>query len=278
MPMRTRVGLLLMVALSAVACGGPIPSPSLATSPSPAVSPLPSVAAAPLAALRSIPEPVVEATLVYHGPRNKKVIALTFDDGWSPRATRRILAILKADGVAATFFPYGYAARLDPALWRSVAAAGYPIGNHTVSHPDLTRLTPAQVRWQLTTERALVEGITGTATAPFVRPPFGKWSPATSLAALAAGYATIVLWDVDSRDWAGISAAEIVSRATRGVDGSIVLFHAGPKETPLALPAIIAAYRARDFTFVTIPELLGIPSTPRSVSPPAGCRIRACPS
>jgi len=276
--MRRRVGLLLMVAVSLAACGGPSPSPSVAPSPSLAVSPAPTEATAPRTALQSVPVLVDGATPVYHGPRDKKVIALTFDDGWNPRATRQILAILEADGVAATFFPYGFVARLDPALWRAVAAAGYPIGNHTVSHPDLTRLSPDQVRWQLTTERTLIEGITGTPMAPFVRPPFGTWSAATSQAALAAGYATMVLWDVDSRDWAGIPAAEIVMRATRGVDGSIVLFHAGPKETPLALPAIIAAYRARGFTFVTIPELLGEPITPRPVSPPAGCRIRACPN
>jgi|BarGraNGADG00212_1021973.scaffolds.fasta_scaffold21571_2 peptidoglycan/xylan/chitin deacetylase (PgdA/CDA1 family) len=263
--MRGRVGLLLMVAVSVAACGGANASPSVAPSPSSAVSPAPSETAEPSAALRSVPVPIDGATPVFHGPRDKKVIALTFDDGWSPRATRQILAILEADGVAATFFPYGFAVRVDPELWRAVAAAGYPIGNHTVSHPDLTRLSPDQVRWQLTAERALVEGITGTAMAPFMRPPDGKWSAATRLAALAAGYTTMVLWDVDSRDWTGISAAAIVDRATRGVDGSIVLFHAGPKETPLALPAIIAAYRARGFTFVTIPELLGEPSIPRSV-------------
>ena len=73
------------------------------------------------------------------------------------------------------------------------------------------------------------------------------------------GYPTLVMWDVDTRDWSGISASRIVARAVRGTRGSIILMHAGPRNTTRALGAIIRNYRARGYAFVTVPELLGIP-------------------
>ncbi len=89
-----------------------------------------------------------------------------------------------------------------------------------------------------------------------MRPPGGSYTKATAQAIARAGYSTIVLWDVDARDWAGGSASTIRVRAIRGTNGSIVLMHAGPTNTVKALPAIIASYKARGFHFVTIPELL----------------------
>jgi peptidoglycan/xylan/chitin deacetylase (PgdA/CDA1 family) len=92
-----------------------------------------------------------------------------------------------------------------------------------------------------------------------MRPPYGAYSTATRHAALLAGYSALALWDVDTRDWSGISASAIVARAIVGTHGSIVLMHAGPANTPAALRRIIANYRSRGYRFVTVPALLGRP-------------------
>jgi peptidoglycan/xylan/chitin deacetylase (PgdA/CDA1 family) len=192
------------------------------------------------------------------GPRTDKVIALTFDDGYSPSETRAIFRILQAEHVQATFFPYARAMTQDPALWRQIAAAGYPIGNHTYSHANLTHLSAAGVVAELSTARSTIARITGRREPPILRPPYGAYTAATRRASLLAGYPTLALWDVDTRDWSGISASAIVSRAIAGTRGSIVLMHAGPRNTPAALRRIIADYRSRGYRFVTVPALLGI--------------------
>jgi len=208
--------------------------------------------------------PAATTTMTYasayrHGSRTRNVVALTFDDGYSPAQTRAIFTILKAEHVKATFFPYAKATLEAPGLWRQIAAAGYPIGNHTYSHANLAHLSTAGVISELARARTTIARITGVAQPPILRPPFGAYTTATRHAAALAGYLTLALWDVDTRDWSGISASAIVSRAIIGTRGSIVLMHAGPASTPKALRAIIANYRSRGYAFVTVPEMLGVP-------------------
>ena len=76
---------------------------------------------------------------------------------------------------------------------------------------------------------------------------------------LLAAAMSRLLVDVDTRDWSGIGPAAIAVAAEAGTNGSILLMHAGPANTPRALPAIIAWYRARGFRFVTVPELMELP-------------------
>jgi peptidoglycan/xylan/chitin deacetylase (PgdA/CDA1 family) len=198
------------------------------------------------------------ATAVAHGSRANKVVALTFDDGYSPPELRQILAILKREKVTATFFPYGWAVAHDPAGWHMVVAAGYPIGNHTLRHTVLTGVSLAQVYEEMTRGRASIDHYSGGTSGNFMRPPGGKYNAAIATQISKAGYSTIVMWDVDTRDWAGASVRTIIARAIRGTNGSIVLMHVGPPNTPKALPTIMADYKKRGFTFVTIPQLLGI--------------------
>jgi peptidoglycan/xylan/chitin deacetylase (PgdA/CDA1 family) len=198
-----------------------------------------------------------QAKAVYHGSRATKVVALTFDDGYNPVALRQILAILKREKITATFFPYGWAVARDPAGWKMVVAAGYPIGNHTQSHATLTRLTPAQVTSEMVRAHRTIDLYSGGHSVNLMRPPGGAFDAPTARAIAKGGYTTIVMWDVDTSDWQGPSAATIKARAIRGTNGSIVLMHSGPLNTPKALPGIIANYRARGFTFVTVPELIG---------------------
>ncbi len=250
----------------------PAPNPS-PLGPSTSLGPVPSGdssgAVAPRQVLSNVPIPVLT-----HGPRNQRVVALTFDDGYSPTATANIFAILESDRVPATFFPYAAAVRLAPALWRAIAAAGYPIANHTTNHPDLTTLPAWRVRAELDVARTTIQQITGRPMLDVFRPPYGAWNALVLHEAAAAGCRAAVLWDVDTRDWTGIAASAIAARAEEGTDGSIVLLHAGPAQTPLALPYIIEWYRAHGYGFVTVPELLAaqlampLPSAPPALPSP----------
>jgi peptidoglycan/xylan/chitin deacetylase (PgdA/CDA1 family) len=213
---------------------------------------------APLAAalcLLIAAAPLSAATL-HHGARSDKVVALTFDDGYSPLRVRQILDVLVSNGVPATFFPYANAVVRSPSTWRAVVAAGYPVGNHTVAHRKLTALSPAAIRREICGFRALVDPVLGERSIDWFRPPYGRWSPLVASIAASCGYQHILLWDVDSRDWTGESPAAISRLARTGRSGSIVLMHAGPANTPFALQQIIDAYRARGYEFVTVQELL----------------------
>ncbi len=209
--------------------------------------------------------------VVFHGARTDRVVALTFDDGYAPANVRQIFIELTQAGVPATFFVNGAYLRWDPGLWRSIAAAGYPIGNHTVLHEDVQGRPPGQVEADLVRNARLVQRVTGHAMIPVFRPPYGYHDAASDSAAAAAGFPTIVLWDVTGGD-ASLHAtdASVLAGASAGRPGSIVLLHAGPSVTPRILPALIAAYRARGFGFVTVPQLLGLENTGLRLPPAPG--------
>ena len=220
-----------------------------------------SIALATLAATAPVSAVGAAAALpvpISHGSRARHRIALTVDDGWGPDNVRRIFDLLQASHVAATFLPYARAMHLDPGLWRRIAAAGYPIANHTNSHPFMTRLGARQQHFELTNAREVIEQVTGHASLPIFRPPYGDYNATTLRVAADAGFPTVVLWDTTDLDTTGTKSTRLMTAAAeRGVNGSILLVHGGPALTPVILPAVIRFYRARGFAFVTLPELLG---------------------
>ncbi len=214
--------------------------------------------------------------VIWHGSRADRVVALTFDDGWSPRILRRIYRILVRERVPATFFVTGIYVQRAPALWRTIAAAGFPLANHSYLHRDTRDLTPRVAALDLALTREVVERATGRPMLPYYRPPYGARNPATDRRAAAAGFPYIVLWDTTASDTTRhATVADVVRGATAGRSGSIVLLHAGPEVTPRALPAIIARYRARGFRFVTIPELLGASAGGVAPAVPPGAPSRS---
>jgi peptidoglycan/xylan/chitin deacetylase (PgdA/CDA1 family) len=216
----------------------------------------------------------------WHGPRDEKVVALTFDDGWSTPRCQKIVDILLAEKVAATFFPNALYVKQHPAFWRKVAALGFPIGNHTVNHRDLTELNAARVFKEIDRDREIVEKITGVPMIRAMRPPFGAYDKQTIKQSARAGFPTLVLWDVTSLDTSRRASKKAMTRAAlSGRSGSIVVLHCGPKETPQILPRIIEGYRARGFRFVTIPALLGIAAPSRQLHRPwAWSLLHSAPS
>jgi peptidoglycan/xylan/chitin deacetylase (PgdA/CDA1 family) len=220
----------------------------------------PQVTAPPTPAPTCPPAPagLSAVPVVRNGARTHRVVALTFDDGWDADNTLRILRVLRGARVNATFFPLGRAIEASPTAWRTVAAAGYPIADHTDDHATLAgRCYPTQLA-ELTRFQSTARRVLGISPLPVMRPPGGAFDRTTRLAAAAVGERAVVIWDVDTRDWSGLGAGSIASRALDGQSGSIVLMHTYPDATAAALPTIIAGYRERGFAFVTIGTLLGL--------------------
>lgn len=148
-------------------------------------------------------------------PRRPKDLALTFDDGPNPAWTPRLLEILAAHNVKASFFMVGRFAQTEPALVRQVAAAGHLIGNHTWSHPNLARTSSRVVRDELARTSDTLAQILGRPTR-FFRPPYGARRPFALRTARGLGM-TSVTWNAMTSDWADPSADHIAAELSKKI-------------------------------------------------------------
>lgn len=184
-------------------------------------------------------------------------IALTFDDGPHPHYTAEILDLLAKWEVHATFFVIGKNAEAHPELVRRMAAEGHEIGNHTYSHPRLRGIGFEELAAEISKNRTLLAALTGTAPTLF-RPPEGVTNP-NVLAIAEAAPCRVVLWSIDTRDWALRPAGEIVRSVLHDVkDGDIILFHdyvVGKSPTPTALRLLLPRLVEMGYSFVTVSEL-----------------------
>ena len=193
-----------------------------------------------------------------HGARpGDKLVALTFDDGPWPGQTDAVLQILKDNGAKATFFMLGYLVRRNPELARRVGAEGHVIGNHTMGHTMLTKVSPRVVDAQIARGQSVIKKASGV-TPGWFRPPGGDISPDVWSRARSASL-RIAMWDVDPQDWRRPPAASIAAAVVKRVrPGSIVLLHDGGgdrRATIAALPVIISSLKAKGYRFVTLDEL-----------------------
>ena len=216
------------------------------------------------------------------------LLALTFDDGPDPKWTPRVLDILKAEHVPATFFVIGQNALDNYGLLRRTLAEGHVVGNHSYTHPNLGLLSPRAVALELNSTQRLFEAFTGRTMRLFRAPFFGDAEPTTPdeigavLSAQRLGYLSVGL-HVDSEDWTHPGVAAIVRNTLAGVTnpnpdkrGQVILMHdAGGdrSQTVAALPLIIRQLKAKGYRFVTVPELIGL--TPADVMPPVADRQAA---
>ena len=189
---------------------------------------------------------------------NHKKIALTFDDGPHPRYTKEILSILEEHGVTATFFIIGINAVIYPEDLRRIVNSGCEIGNHTYSHHTLNKLSTADMRMEiLECERILYE-LTGIKPKVF-RPPQGILPTSISPIVSEAHY-NVVLWSIDTRDWAMNPSNEIVKTVLSQLKGGdIILMHdyvSGGNTTCDALRIMIPEILARGYEFVTVSEMI----------------------
>jgi peptidoglycan/xylan/chitin deacetylase (PgdA/CDA1 family) len=185
------------------------------------------------------------------------VVALTIDDGFSASAALADLAILQEHRVNATWLPIGDVVVAHPAVWRTIADAGFPFANHSWDHRNLTRLSVAEITEEITRANADVASVIGHPLLPFIRPPGGNWNASVLCAAGIAGEQAVIMWDTSFADSGTGDVAHLIDHATRGTNGSIILMHANGSLSQQALPAVIDFYRSRGFEFVTLGQLLG---------------------
>jgi peptidoglycan/xylan/chitin deacetylase (PgdA/CDA1 family) len=199
---------------------------------------------------------------VYSGPTDKRMIALTFDDGpWYD--TPQFLDILERYHVPATFFEIGEQISTygqDGAIERRMLADGDMVGDHTWSHPDVAA-GGAFARSQIQDAADAIRQATHGFYPCLFRAPYGATSPALISLVRSMGF-TAIQWDIDPRDWARPGTAAIYDNVVANAHpGAIVLQHDGGgdrSETLAALPQEIQTLRSRGYQFVTITQMFGM--------------------
>jgi peptidoglycan-N-acetylglucosamine deacetylase len=186
-----------------------------------------------------------------HGPRRRKLVALTFDDG-PGQYTLPIMRTLDRHRAKATFFQLGQEIRGRESILRKLLAGGHELGNHSLHHESY----PDSATMRATSE--LIERATGFWPCTF-RPPGGAYNAGTIAAARRLGM-SVALWDRDTNDWRLPGSGSIERTAISASSGSVVLMHdgGGPRgQTLAALPRIIKTLRGRGYRLVTLTRLLG---------------------
>ncbi len=189
--------------------------------------------------------------VVRSGPRGKKLVALTFDDGPSVY-TPQVMDVLRRKKVKATFFMLGDLVSRDPSAARRVLAGGHEIANHSSTHPLLPGYS------DISRASRTIKRVTGFKPCLF-RPPYGALNASVISSARNLGMKS-VLWDVDTSDWSTPGTGSIRSRISGAGPGSIVLMHdgGGPRsQTVAALAGAIHNLRSRGYGSRPSPKLLG---------------------
>jgi peptidoglycan-N-acetylglucosamine deacetylase len=197
--------------------------------------------------------------VVRHGPTDKKMIALTFDDNFQKATAFATIKVLKQYKVPATFFVVGRYIDSGPELARAIAKAGFEVGDHTRSHWNLATLSKASLRNQIGNGTDSYHALTGAPTVPLLRPPGGYVDQKTQEVAGEKGFRYVVKWDIDTNDWRGQTAAQITDTVMGNAhNGAIVLMHMAAPHTAEALPNVIKRLREAGYELVTVSTLLGL--------------------
>lgn len=234
----------------------PAPPPPSPAPPPPAPEPPPSA--------RSVPSSLVGTEWITL-PTSQRWVALTFDAGANGDGVPKILATLAETGTPATFFLTGRWVTAYPSYSATIGQR-YPVGNHTVTHPDLTTLTDAEVRDEVLGAHDAIAGATGRDPRPWFRFPYGARDARTIALVNDLDYGS-VRWTVDTLGWKGTSGGNtvdtVVARVLDGLrPGEIVLMHVGSHPTDGstldadALGEVIRRIRGAGYEFVDLDRML----------------------
>ena len=228
-------------------------------SPSPTPTPAPSPEASTGAS-----KPATWFSVNVDGP----YIAMTFDDGPSPETTPRLLDILKQRNIKATFFMIGQNAERNPAIVKRILAEGHEIGNHSWTHPQLSKLSDDRVTEEINKTQNAIKDASGY-TPVLMRPPYGAITARQKDWIEKDFGLSVIIWSVDPFDWKRPGASVIEQRILAGArPGAIVLSHDIHKQTVDAMPATLDALAAKGFKFVTVSQLIAM-NKPKSNATPS---------
>jgi peptidoglycan/xylan/chitin deacetylase (PgdA/CDA1 family) len=196
------------------------------------------------------------------------LVTFTFDDGIS-KNTERLLEILEAESIKATFFIIGQtlAGPLDCSGKRKLQAiheAGHTIGNHTYFHPDITKISIEDLRAEIAGTSAEIRA-TIDQPMKYFRPPYGAQNDATKKFITNMGF-KIVLWNVDAQDWNVKNSKEhmlgyyreVFDKANPSKHSHIVLQHDRRLASIELVPEIAKIARGRGFKIVSLDEYYGV--------------------
>ena len=196
---------------------------------------------------------------VYLGDTNRPVLYLTFDAGYENGNTEKILDVLKAHRIPAAFFLVGNYMERNPELVRRMAAEGHIVGNHTMHHPEMSKLSdPAAFAKELQDLENLYQQITGEELKKYYRPPQGIFSEENLNMAKNLGYKT-VFWSLAYVDWnndAQPSEEEAFAKLLpRTHNGAVVLLHSTSRTNGEILDRLLTRWEEMGYSFGSLDQL-----------------------
>ena len=195
----------------------------------------------------------------YIGDTSRKILYLTFDAGYENGSTEKILDVLKAQQVPAAFFLVGNYMEKNADLVRRMVEEGHIVGNHTMHHYDMSKLTEESAfAKELKDLEILFQEITGKEMPKFYRPPQGLYSEENLQMAKDLGYKT-VFWSLAYVDWNNDdqpSREEALGKLIpRTHPGAVVLLHSTSKTNATVLEELIGKWKEEGYVFGTVEEL-----------------------
>jgi peptidoglycan/xylan/chitin deacetylase (PgdA/CDA1 family) len=194
-------------------------------------------------------------------------IAMTFDDGPNAANTPRLLDMLKRRGIKATFFLIGENAQAYPEIVKQILAEGHEIGNHTWTHPQLSKLSDDRVKSEISWTQNVIKNIGGY-TPTLLRPPYGAITQKQQEWIANELGLNIILWSVDPFDWKRPGSVVVRQRILAGATpGAIILSHDIHKQTVDAMPSTLDALIAKGYKFVTVSQIITLNKPKPSPTP-----------
>lgn len=197
----------------------------------------------------------------YLGDTEKKELYLTFDAGYENGYTAEILDVLKKEKVPAAFFLVGTYIEDNPDLVKRMAEEGHVVGNHTMTHPDMSAIAEAEsFEKELTQVEEAYEETVGKKMKKFYRPPQGKFSITNLQQAKELGYTTVfwslayVDWYVDQQPTREEALQKLMPRTH---DGAVILLHSTSKTNAKILQELIQRWKKEGYQFKSLEKLDG---------------------
>ena len=195
----------------------------------------------------------------YLGDSKEKVLYLTFDAGYENGCTAKILDVLQKHEVPAAFFLVGNYLQKNADLVRRMVAEGHIVGNHTMHHPDMSKISDkAAFSKELSDLEALFKEITGETMPKYYRPPQGSYSEDNLRMAKELGYKT-VFWSLAYVDWvsdkqptAEYAFSKLLPRTH---NGAVILLHSTSQTNAEILDQLLERWKEMGYRFGTLEEL-----------------------
>lgn len=185
--------------------------------------------------------------------RNKKMVALTYDDGPNPKATNAILDVLEKYNARATFFDLGSLVERYPDVVKREEALGCEVGSHSYNHKNFNKLTDAEIKADVQKTAAAFRKALGREPAVF-RPPYGNCKDSVKKQIPMSIY----LWSVDTLDWKSRDAKAVVNvvKNAGNLDGKVILMHSIYGSTAEATATLVPYLQKQGYALVTVSELV----------------------